>query len=141
MSAGIYNIKNMSGLAKALVDLLIPDANRYYGNLVFEAAIVELNGGNALKFRLTTIYRDWDYDKKYIKSRSQMNVSIFRKVVKEALGLGPKELVYSTMDKTSHSDYNSSWMREAELKYIITDELVDKLIALEAMVTKGGVHV
>lgn len=141
MSAGIYNIKNMSGLARTLVDLLIPDANRYYGGIVFEAAIVELNGGKALKFRLTTVYRDWDYDKKYIKSRSQMNVSIFRKVVKEALGLGTKELVYSTMDKTSHSDYNSSWTREAELKYVITDELVDKLIALEAMVTKGGVHV
>ena len=139
--SGIYNIKNMSGLGKTLVDLLIPDANRYYGGIVFEATIVELNGGKALKFRLTTVYRDWDYDKKYIKSRSQMNVSIFRKVVKEVLGLGTKELVYSTMDKISHSDYNSSWTREAELKYVITDELVDKLIALEAMVTKGGVHV
>ena len=141
MSAGIYNIKNMSRLGRALVDFLIPDGSRYYGGIVFEAAIVELNGGKALKFRLTTVYRDWDYDKKYIKSRSQMNVSIFRKVVKEALGLGPKELVYSTMDKTSHSDYNASWTREAELKYVITDELVDKLIALEAMMTKGGIRV
>ena len=136
---GVYNINNMSGLGKTLLDLLIPSTNRYWGNLVFEAEIVEDN--KVLKVRLDTIYRDWDYDKKYIKSHSQMNISELRKSIKEALGLGPKDLIFCHMNEVDHSDYNHTYTREACLKYKITDELVDKLIALEAMTSKGLIRI
>ena len=135
----VYNINNMSGLGKTLLDLLIPSTNSYWGNLVFEAEIVEDN--KVLKVRLDTIYRDWDWDKKYIKSHSQMNISKLRKSIKEALGLGPKDLIFCHMNGVDHSDYNHTYTREACLKYKITDELVDKLIALEAMTSKGLIHI
>ena len=93
---GVYNINNMSGLGKTLLDLLIPSTNSYWGSLVFEAEIVEDN--KVLKVRLDTIYRDWDWDKKYIKSHSQMNVSELKKSIKEALGLGPKDLIFYHMN-------------------------------------------
>ena len=136
---GVYNINNMSGLGKTLLDLLIPSTNRYWGNLVFEAEIVEDN--KVLKVRLDTIYRDWDYDKKYIKSHSQMNISELRKSIKEALGLGPKDLIFYHMSGVDYSDYNHTYTREACLKYKVTDELVDKLIALEAMTSKGLIRI
>lgn len=135
----VYNINNMSGLGKTLLDLLIPSTNSYWGSLVFEAEIVEDN--KVLKVRLDTIYRDWDYDKKYIKSHSQMNISELRKSIKEALGLGPKDLIFYHMSGVDHSDYNHTYTREACLEYKITDELVDKLIALEAMTSKGLIHI
>lgn len=135
----VYNINNMSGLGKTLLDLLIPNTNSYWGNLVFEAEIVEDN--KVLKVRLDTIYRDWDYDKKYIKSRSQLNISELRRSIKEALGLGPKDLIFYHMSGVDYSDYNHTYTREACLKYKITDELVDKLIALEAMTSKGLIHI
>ena len=136
---GVYNINNMSGLGKTLLDLLIPSTNRYWGNLVFEAEMVEDN--KVLKVRLDTIYRDWDYDKKYIKSRSQMNISELKKSIKEALGLGSKDLIFYHMSGVDYSDYNHTYTREACLKYKITDELVDKLIALEAMTSKGLIRI
>lgn len=136
---GVYNINNMSGLGKTLLDLLIPSTNSYWGNLVFEAEIVEDN--KVLKVRLDTIYRDWDYDKKYIKSHSQMNISKLRKSIKEALGLGSKDLIFYHMSGVDYSDYNHTYTREACLKYKITDELVDKLIALEAMTSKGLIRI
>ena len=136
---GVYNINNMSGLGKTLLDLLIPSTNSYWGNLVFEAEIVEDN--KVLKVRLDTIYRDWDYDKKYIKSHSQMNISELRKSIKEALGLGPKDLIFYHMSGVDYSNYNHTYTREACLKYKRTDELVDKLIALEAMTSKGLIRV
>lgn len=136
---GVYNINNMSGLGKTLLDLLIPSTNSYWGNLVFEAEIVEDN--KVLKVRLDTIYRDWDYDKKYIKSHSQMNISELRKSIKEALGLGPKDLIFYHMSGVDYSDYNHTYTREACLEYKITDELVDKLIALEAMTSKGLIRI
>lgn len=135
----VYNINNMSGLGKTLLDLLIPSANSYWGNLVFEAEIVEDN--KVLKVRLDTIYRDWDYDKKYIKSHSQMNISELKKSIKEALGLGSKDLIFYHMSGVDYSDYNHTYTREACLKYKITDELVDKLIALEAMTSKGLIRI
>ena len=135
----VYNINNMSGLGKTLLDLLIPSTNNYWGSLVFEAEIVEDN--KVLKVRLDTIYRDWDYDKKYIKSHSQMNISELRKSIKEALGLGPKDLIFYHMSGVDYSNYNHTYTREACLKYKITDELVDKLIALEAMTSKGLIRV
>ena len=136
---GVYNINNMSGLGKTLLDLLIPSTNSYWGNLVFEAEIVEDN--KVLKVRLDTIYRDWDYDKKYIKSHSQMNISELRKSIKEALGLGPKDLIFYHMSGVDYGDYNHTYTREACLKYKITDELVDKLIALEAMTSRGLIRI
>ena len=136
---GVYNINNMSGLGKTLLDLLIPSTNGYWGSLVFEAEIVEDN--KVLKVRLDTIYRDWDWDKKYIKSHSQMNISKLKKSIKEALGLGPKDLIFYHMNRVDHDDYNYTYTREACLKYKITDELVDKLIALEAMTSKGLIHI
>lgn len=135
----VYNINNMSGLGKTLLDLLIPSTNSYWGSLVFEAEIVEDN--KVLKVRLDTIYRDWDYDKKYIKSHSQMNISELKKSIKEALGLGSKDLIFYHMSGVDYSDYNHTYTREACLKYKITDELVDKLIALEAMTSKGLIHI
>ena len=135
----VYNINNMSGLGKTLLDLLIPSTNSYWGNLIFEAEIVEDN--KVLKVRLDTIYRDWDWDKKYIKSHSQMNISKLRKSIKEALSLGPKDLIFYHMNRVDHDDYNYTYTREACLKYKITDELVDKLIALEAMTSKGLIHI
>ena len=135
----VYNINNMSGLGKTLLDLLIPSTNSYWGSLVFEAEIVEDN--KVLKVRLDTIYRDWDYDKKYIKSHSQMNISELRKSIKEALGLGPKDLIFYHMSGVDYSNYNHTYTREACLKYKITDELVDKLIALEAMASRGLIRV
>ena len=135
----VYNINNMSGLGKTLLDLLIPSTNSYWGSLVFEAEIVEDN--KVLKVRLDTIYRDWDWDKKYIKSHSQMNVSELKKSIKEALGLGPKDLIFYHISGVDYSDYNHTYTREACLKYKITDELVDKLIALEAMTSKGLIRI
>lgn len=133
----IYNKNNMSGLGKTLVDLLIPNIERYYGSLVFDASIIEFT--KVIKFRLTTIYRDWDYDKKYIKSRSQMNVSKLRKTIKEALHLGPKDLVLYQIGETEYSAYSHTYTREAELVYNLTDKLINELQALEAITTKGCV--
>ena len=133
----IYNRNNMSGLGKTLVDLLIPNTKRYYGSLVFDAYIIEFT--KVIKFRLTTIYRDWDYDKKYIKSRSQMNVSELRKAIKEALRLGPKDLLLYQIGETKYSEYNHTYTREAELVYKLTDKLINELQALEAITTKGCV--
>ena len=70
-----------------------------------------------------------------------MNISELRKSIKEVLGLGPKDLIFYHMSGVDYSDYNHTYTREACLKYKITDELVDKLIALEAMTNRGLIRV
>lgn len=127
-------INNSYKLSKVLESLLIPDPKQYWGRLTFSAKITESNGNNILEFYLYTGYTNWDYDKKRIKSRSQMNVSKFREVIKEVLGLGPKQLTFFYMHSVNY--FFDSCNREAELKYIITDELMNKLVALMAITMK-----
>lgn len=135
MSMREIAINNPHGLSKVLEGLLIPNTKQYWGHLTFAAGITESNGNNILEFSLYTGYKDGDYDKKRIKSRSRMNVSKIREVIKEVLDLGPEQLTFFRIHEVNYF-FDSSCNRKAELKYIITDKLIDELVALMAITIK-----